>query len=56
MEDKKEEKSYSFIDIANDIQNVLAKYHISVLDMAKVLDDCLETIESRTIVNTINND
>lgn len=53
MEDENEKKSYSLMDIANDIQNILAKYHISVLDMTKVLEECLETIESRTFVNSI---
>lgn len=53
MEENKKSNLYTIKDIADDIQNILAKYQISVSDINKVLDDCIETIRSRTIVKPI---
>lgn len=47
-------KTTTIINIADDIQNILAKYHITIDEMNKVLADCSEIIGARTIIKSLN--
>lgn len=50
MEEKNQ--TISINDIANDIQNILAKYNVDIYEINKVLDKCSEIIKSRTVIKS----
>lgn len=52
MEEKKQTGSIN--DIANDIQNILAKYNVDSYEINEVLDKCSEIIRSRTVIKSVN--